>query len=306
MPRRINVTISPEMRTRIVDHLKGRPGVASITLHRGASLGSDDDVLSIDTSNNAALAAIKYLDQIGALKAGSVTISEPSMVISSGQARSLDDEGNEAIWEEMGALMRRESNLSINYLLLMTLSGAIAAFGLVTDTLHIVIGAMLVAPGYAPLLRIAFGLLGHRYSARAGIWSTCVGYLLLGAGGLIGTGLALWLHKNAATDLTSLYWVDYWSKITATGVVTSLLAGIAGGVITSSRQTVLATGVMVALALVPSMAIVGMGLGSGNLDLALDALARWGVEALCVLVGGGLTLAAKQALVHRRTHTNSI
>lgn len=265
-------------------------------------MGSDDDVIVVDLTNDAALDVLRFLDAMGALEAGSVTVSEPSVVISSGEARPLDDEGNEAIWEEMGSLMRRESNLSANFLLLMTLAGAIAACGLVTDTLHIVVGAMLLAPGFAPLLRIAFGMLGHRYSVTSGLLSTAVGYLLVALGAAIGMAIALPLHENSAAGLADLHWVGYWSTVTATGVVTSLLAGVAGGVITSSRQTVFATGVMIALALVPSMALVGMGLGIGDPGLALGALARWSVEVLCVLSAGGTTLAAKRWLLHRRKH----
>ncbi|UEM22261.1 DUF389 domain-containing protein [Skermanella mucosa] len=300
MPRTITITTSPDTRNRIAERLRDQPGIASVTLHRGAAMGSDDDVLTVDLTNNAALDVIRLLDAMGVLEAGSVTVSEPSVVISSGDARPLDEEGNEAIWEEVGSLLRRESNLSINYLLLMTLSGAVAAFGLVTDTLHVVIGAMLIAPGFAPLLRIAFGALGHRGGMMAGIKSTAAGYLLLAFGAALGMALALALHGNTVSDLTSLHWVNYWSKVEATGVATSLIAGIAGGVITSSRQTVFATGVMIALALVPSMALVGMGLGAGNVELAIDALGRWAVEAFCVLSAGGITLAAKKRLLHRR------
>ena len=300
LPRRITITAHPDTRKRVVQHLRDQPGIASVTLHPGASLGSDDDVLSIDLTNNAALDVTRSLDALGVLEAGSVTVSEPSVVISSGDARPLDEEGNEAIWEEIGSLMRRESNLSVNYLLLMMLSGAVAAIGLVTDTLHIVIGAMLIAPGFAPLLHIAFGTLGHRPGVKAGIKSTCAGYLLLAVGAALGMALAVVLHGSTISELPRLHWVAYWSKVEATGVATSLLAGIAGGVITSSRQTVLATGVMIALALVPSMALVGMGLGSGHFGLALDGMARWVVEAFCVLSAGGITLAAKKRLLHRR------
>lgn len=305
LPRRITITTSPDMRNRITEHLRDQSGIASVTLHRGAAMGSDDDVLVVDLTNNAALDVFRWLDAMGALESGSVTVSEPSVVISSSDARPLEEEGNEALWEEAESLLRRESNLSVNYLLLMTLSGAIAAFGLVTDTLHIVIGAMLVAPGFAPLLRIAFGALGPRYGMKAGIRSACAGYLLLALGAVLGMALALALHKNTISDLPHLHWVAYWSKVEATGIATALLAGIAGGVITSSRQTVFSTGVMVALALVPSMALVGMGLGSGNPGLALQALARWVVEVLCVLSAGGLTLAAKRWLLHRRNRTGA-
>lgn len=300
MPRRISITTSPERRDRVAEHRREITGIASITLHRGAALGTGDDVIVVDLTNDAALGLLGWLDAMGLLEAGSVTVSEPSVVISAGDARPLDEEGNEAIWEEMGTLMRRESNLSVNYLLLMGLAGAVAACGLVTDTLHIVVGAMLIAPGFAPLLWIAFGVLGHRYSVRAGIRSTVVGYVLVALGAALGMAAAMPLQGTTAAGLTDLHWVDYWSKITATGVLTSFLAGIAGGVITSSRQTVFATGVMVALALVPSMALVGMGLGSANPGLALDALARWGVEAFCVISAGGTTLALKRWLLHRR------
>lgn len=305
LPRRITITISPEMRSRVAEQLQNQPGIASVTLHRGAAMGSGNDVLAVDLTNNAALEVVRRLDGMGVLEAVSVTVSEPSVVISSGDARPLEEEGNEAIWEEIGSLLRRESNLSVNYLLIMALSGAVASFGLVTDTLHIVIGAMLIAPGFAPLLRIAFGALGHRYGMKAGIQSTCAGYLVLALGAALGMALALALHRNTLSELTSLHWVGYWSRVEATGVAIALLAGIAGGVITSSRQTVFATGVMVALALVPSMALVGMGLASGNLGLALDALARWVVEALCVLAAGGMTLAVKERLLHRRQHTGT-
>ena len=69
--------------------------------------------------------------------------------------------------------------------------------------------------------------------------------------------------------------------------------------IVSSRMKVLATGVMVALALVPIMALIGMGVATLDLDLALGAARRWGVEALCVIFGGGSVLVLKRALLHR-------
>jgi uncharacterized membrane protein len=75
---------------------------------------------------------------------------------------------------------------------------------------------------------------------------------------------------------------------------------VAGATIVSARLTVFATGVMVALALVPSMALVGMGLASGNPGLALGGSAAVGTAVLCVLVAGGTVLAIKRRFLHRR------
>ncbi|HEV7371804.1 DUF389 domain-containing protein [Arenibaculum sp.] len=306
MPRRISITVSPGMRARIVDHLRDHPGIASITLHERAAVGSGDDVLAVDLSTNAALGIVRDLDRIGALKAGSVTISEPTVVISADQAGPLEEEGNEAVWEEMGTLLRRETNVSPNYLLLMCLSGAIASFGLVADTLHVVVGAMLIAPGFGPLLRIAYGVLWFRRGVWAGIRSAGIGYAVLAAGAALGMWLALWLHPRTPADLTTLHWVEYWSKVDPVGVLTALAAGAAGGTIVSSRLTVFATGVMVALALVPSMAIVGMGFGIGNPGLASEALARWIVEVACVLSAGGAALGIKRMTLHRRRRNAAV
>ncbi|MCF6371283.1 DUF389 domain-containing protein, partial [Rhizobium halophilum] len=83
------------------------------------------------------------------------------------------------------------------------------------------------------------------------------------------------------------------------GIATSLLAGLAGGIIVSSRMKVLGTGVMVALALIPAMALVGMGLATGLPHLVLGGASRWVAEVLCVLVGGGLIILLKRKLLFR-------
>ena len=151
-------------------------------------------------------------------------------------------------------MMRQDTNPSFNFLALMALAGAVAAFGIVSDTIHVVVGAMLIAPGFDPLLRIVFGLLGNRQSVTSGLRSAASATLRSRSRrGSRPGGLVPQRHERERTGGGPL-------RIERSGVATSLLAGIAGGVIVSSRMKVLATGVMVALALVPSMALIGMSL----------------------------------------------
>lgn len=120
----------------------------------------------------------------------------------------------------------------------------------------------------------------------------------------LSAGVAAWvaLPPNVMTSeqLREGYWANYWSSIKGSGMATSLLAGIAGGLYLSSRMRVLAIGVMVALSLIPGMVLVGIGLASGNLDLAPGAAARWRVEVLCVIIGGSSIRVLKRKLLHRR------
>ncbi|WP_372617487.1 DUF389 domain-containing protein [Falsiroseomonas sp.] len=300
MSRKIELSLAPELRVRIMQRLQEMPGVASVTLQVGASVSPPGDVVSIDATNEAALAILGMLDEAGVFEEGSVTLGEPTAIIAPRHLQELDRQGNEAAWEEMGEQLRRDTNVTRNFLLLMGTSGAVAAFGLVSDTLHIVLGAMLIAPGFEPLLRVLFGIMGHRHAAGAGLRSSLAGYLAMAAGAAAALPLALLLQGRAAADLPGLHWAGYWSSVQASGIAVSLVAGVAGATIVSARLTVFATGVMVALALVPSMALVGVGLASGNPGLALGGLLRWGVEVLCVLLAGGTVLALKRRFLHHR------
>ncbi|HEV7436257.1 MAG TPA: DUF389 domain-containing protein [Pseudorhizobium sp.] len=300
MPRQIEFAGSPEECRLLLDALKEHPGVARITLQTGASLSPDGDVLTIEAANQASLEIFNILSDHDLLRRGAVTVSEPNATIRVEASRSIDEEGNDAIWEEIGAMMRQDTNPSFNFLALMAIAGAVAAFGIVSDTIHVVVGAMLIAPGFEPLLRIVFGTVSDRQSVVAGCKSAAAGYLVLAVAAGLAMLVALPLNGKAAADLADGYWANYWSSIAGSGVATSLLAGIAGGVIVSSRMKVLATGVMVALALIPSMALIGMGVAAADLDLAGGAAARWAVEVACVLFGGGAILVAKWFLLHRR------
>jgi hypothetical protein len=179
MPRQIEFAGSTDHCRRLLDALKEHPGIARITLQSGASIHPEGDVLTVEAANQASGEVVNALSDMGLLTTGAVTISEPNATIAPDAARSIDEEGNDAIWEEIGAMMRQDTNPSFNFLALMALAGAVAAFGIVSDTIHIVVGAMLIAPGFEPLLRVVFGALGDWHSAVAGLKATVAGYLVL-------------------------------------------------------------------------------------------------------------------------------
>ena len=300
MPRQIEFAGSSDECNRLLERLHDHPGIARITLQPGASKVPHGDVLTIEAANQASTEILNILSDLDLLRTGAVSIGEPNATVRAEASGPINEEGNDAIWEEIGAMMRQDTNPSFNFLALMALAGAVAAFGIVSDTIHIVVGAMLIAPGFEPLLRIVFGILGDRHSATAGLRATAYGYLVLAVSAAVVTPLALYLNDMSADQLAAGHWTNYWSEIKASGIATSLLAGVAGGVIVSSRMKVLGTGVMVALALIPSMALIGMGLVSGLPDLALGAAGRWLVEVICVIVGGGSIIVLKRKLLHRR------
>jgi hypothetical protein len=300
MPRRIEVSASSDDCARILREIEGLDGIARITLQRDVSLAPKGDALTIDLTNSSAIEVMDRLRAGDLLERVAVTLSEPTAMIRASETTAIEQEGNDAAWEEIGAMMRQDTNPSFNFLALMALAGAVASFGIVSDTIHSVIGAMLIAPGFEPLLRIVFGISGDKHSAGAGVKATIAGYAALGLAAALAVHPALHFQNMRPGDLPTGDWVGYWSQVTGEGIATSFLAGIAGGIIISTRMKVLSTGVMVALALVPSFALIGMGLAAGEVALAGQASLRWLAEVACVMIGGGTVIASKRWLLHLR------
>lgn len=300
MSRIIEITVPPDETDGLASRLLAVVGVVGLSLQRGVALKPPGDVIIVHASNEGQERALRILDSRGVGRThGSVVTSEPRSILSATAEDALDRETNEMVWQEMAYQLRQETNISANFLLIMFFAGAVAAAGLWTDTVHIVIGAMVIAPGFEPIIRVPFGLMGHSgHSARLGLAATLAGYGAL-ASGAAAALLVLQLLDPESRSLAELPWVRYWSQVQPASVLIALLAGAAGAVVIAAGRSVLTAGVMIALALIPAMAIAGMALADGDLSLAARGALRWSVDAACVAGAGGATFALKMLAQHR-------
>lgn len=303
MSRSIQVSVPSDKTDGIVDELRCADGVVGISLHRGASIKPPGDVLMIQATNEAFKPIQGRLAKVIG-DSGSVLTSEPRSLVSPTSQEQIDEETNEASWPEMAALLRRETNISSNYIMAMFFSGVVAAAGLWSDTLHIVIGAMVIAPGFEPIIRVPFGFLAEERRAwSTGLKSTAVGYLALVLGAAAAALIAMLISSTPEGELGSRYWVQYWSSLNPMSVVIALAASGAGAAIIAAQRSVLTAGVMIALALVPSASIIGMALVSGEPGLAGQAAMRWLVDVGCVVLGGAVVFGAKRMLLRGKPAT---
>ena len=302
MPRILEITCPPDRTDDLVDRLENLDGAIGLSLQRGSSLQPPGDVLTVKVTNPA---ADDVLDAVGRLLDGrddfSITASEPDYMISPPDFGVLDRETNEATWESVAAEFRKDANLEFNFIILMALAGIIAASGLWSDRLQIVIGAMVIAPGFVPLLRLPLGFLtGPRTMVSRGSAAVLSGYGALALSAAATFWALQTIDPSSSTELASREWIRYWSSFSPSAVIVALGAGTAGAVIVTAGRSILTAGVMIALALVPTMAITGMALAAGDFSLAAQAAGRWVVDAVSVVLAGGLVFAAKQALIHGR------
>lgn len=302
MPQIIEITCPSTRTEAVVETLEQLDGVIGVTLQRDISIQPPGDVVTVKTTNSTArdvLAAVRRL--IIDNDTFSIATTEPEHLISLPHSDLIDRETNEVTWETVASEFRKESTVEFNFLLLMALAGLIACAGLWTDRVQIVIGAMVIAPGFEPLLRMPFGvLIGPKTMFKRGLAATVLGYVALAVAAAIGIWILQAVDSSRSADLLSRDWVRYWSRLSPSGVFVAITAGAAGAVVVTAGRFILTAGVMIALALVPTAAVTGMAVAVGDVSLVMNAVGRWAVEAVAVMIAGAAVFTLKQRLIHKR------
>ncbi|MFN6473579.1 MAG: DUF389 domain-containing protein [Nostoc sp. SerVER01] len=158
-----------------------------------------------------------------------------------------------------------ESTLDSAYIILIISSCAIATFGLLSNSAAVIIGAMIIAPLMLPIRGLAFGALQADITLfRKGVIAVAVGTLL------------------AVAIACSFGWLvglpSYGSEILARSRPTLLDLGIAvaaGGISgygkIEPKISGTVAGTAIAVALMPPICVIGLGLAQGNWSLSFGA-----------------------------------
>jgi uncharacterized hydrophobic protein (TIGR00271 family) len=176
-----------------------------------------------------------------------------------------------------------ESALDSTYLILIVSSCVIATLGLLANSTAVIIGAMIVAPLMLPIRSLAFGALeGDLVLFRRGLIAVIVGTLLA-------IVLAVFLG-----DLVGLS--TFGSEILARSKPNLLDLGIAiaagsisGYAKVQPKISSSLAGTAIAVALMPPVCVIGLGLANGNLVLSFGALLLYLTNLL------GITLSCMMA-----------
>lgn len=300
MPRSVQVVVPSDRCDDLVARLRPLKGVLGVIVQRGSSVEPPGDVIQLTATNDGTRRVLHVLDAEGIAESGSIATSELKALISSSNDRA-EREPNETIWEEAAFLLRRETNVQVNFLALMLAAGMVAAVGLWTGTIHLVIGAMVLAPGFEPVLRVPLGFVaGPNRLAVAGLFSIAAGYAALGVGAAASFLIVRELTGEGPLAARGL--VSYWSSVSGTSVLVAVVAAAAGAFVVAGQRSVLSAGVMIALGLVPSASIVGMAIAAGDAETAGGASVRWLTEVGLIALVSLVVLAGKQRLLqHRRS-----
>lgn len=190
---------------------------------------------------------------------------------------------SESRFRDLFSALKDDASLNPIYFVLMTLSTIIATTGLYLDSSSVIIGAMLLAPLMAPIVSLAMGLLRKDDP------------LIKRSIGKIGLGIVLALMIAA---LITLLFPDkpvteeMWSRLQPTilDLIVAITAGVAGAY-TKSHKEILESlaGVAIAVALVPPLAVAGIGLGRFDIEFFSQAFLLFSTNLVGITVAATFT-----------------
>jgi uncharacterized hydrophobic protein (TIGR00341 family) len=188
--------------------------------------------------------------------------------------------------EELYSQIEKGARLDTNFVLLTMLSTVVAAIGLIENNVAVLVGAMVIAPLLGPNIALAFGTsLGDGalawQSFKTGLAGLGLAFLLS-----LGIGLA-WPVDITSGEILSR------TDVGLDGVALALASGAAAVLSMTTGLSSTLVGVMVAVALLPPTATLGMLLGAGHPTLAGGAGLLLAVNVVCVILAAKLVFLAK-------------
>ncbi len=181
---------------------------------------------------------------------------------------------NRSIW--------RLSVPSFSFHFMLGLSTIIATLGLLANSAAVIIGAMIVAPLMGPIVGMAYSTaMGNRKLLRRSSFTVLKGILLtIGVSWLAASVIGL---DTVDTEIMSRV------KPTLIDFGIAMAAGAAGAFANTRRSISTAMpGVAIAVALVPPLSVVGIGLAQGQGDIAFGALLLFLTNLICIIFFGSL------------------
>ena len=160
--------------------------------------------------------------------------------------------------EEIATTMKAASIPSVSFFFLLLLSSAIATFGLLANSAPAVIGAMIIAPLMTPIMGLSYGVIQLSWSQIARSLITVV------LGVLVVVVISYLSSRFIDIRVTGTEMLNR-AFPTLLDLGVAMAAGAAGAFV-MSRESIRNSiaGVAISVALVPPLAVVGIGLAMGR------------------------------------------
>ncbi len=302
--------VAPSDRSgRVLDLLQATPSVCNLIFLEGAAQRPAGDVVLCDVAREDASVVVSDLRELEVDQLGSIAMedidSQISEVARRAEKAAAGLPSDAVVWEEVESRTSENVELSASYLAFMVLATLIAAVGILTDQLILIIGAMVVGPEFGPLAGLCVAIVHRRGDlAWRSVKALAIGFPL---------AMAACLLMTLALDVTDLVpadfsqddhpFTEFISNPDYFSVIVAAIAGIVGVLSLTSAKSGALVGVLISVTTIPAAANVGVAIALGDSEWT-GALTQLGINLGTIVVTGigTLYLQRRNYMRRRREH----
>ena len=284
--------------------LEAAAGATNVVHHPSYARRPEGDLVAADVAREATGVLLADLAELGIDRHGAVTVIPIEVAISpeleTMHAQTAGSSAGAVVWEQVAARTSEWTELDGEYLVFMALAAIIAVVGLLTDSVVLIIGAMILGPDFGPLAGICVALVARQRNAlRRSLVALAVGF-----------GFAVvvaWTFTEVARrtglapdDTGSEVLVDFVSHPNRWSIVVALAAGIAGMLSLTTVKSGALVGVLISITTIPALANMGLATAYRDWDSVEGSALQLAANVVSIVLAGVATLAVQRALFRRR------
>jgi uncharacterized hydrophobic protein (TIGR00271 family) len=289
-----------------LDLLERTPSVVNLIYLERAAKRPEGDVILCDVAREDASVVIGDLKELDIDVEGSIAIEMIDSSVSEAAERAeeaaVGTPSDAVVWEEVEARTSENTELSASFVAFMVLAMLIAAVGIVTDQLILIIGAMVVGPEFGPIAGLCVAAVQRRARvAKRSLLALAVGFpagitasflftLAIDAVGLIPEGFTQEGHPFTAFIASP----DEFSFIVA------YLAGVVGVLSLTSAKSGALVGVLISVTTIPAAANIGVAAALADWSEWVGAVEQLSLNLGAILLAGIGTLFVQRMFYVRR------
>jgi len=309
----VRVSCPSDLVPAVEERLRADTEISSLVIHRGACVEPPGDVFEADLPREIANIVVDDLMALGVHDRGTIQVLPVSTWISrralEAELRAPGESDDAVVWAGVIERAYEESRLTWTYGSFMILATLLAAIAITTDSVILVIGAMVLGPEFVPIAALGVGMVRRRWN----LFGQAAQTLVLGFGLSIAVtaGLAAiaraagWITYNqllpdARPGTSFIYSPNWWS------IIVALIAGAAGVLALTSARSGGLVGVFISVTTIPASGNIALALVFGIWAEVFGSAVTLVVNIVGMAIAGWLTLLVQQYVwggIRRRSTT---
>ena len=162
----VRVCCPTALSAEATDLLRANPAASSLVVHPGASIRPPGDVLEADLPRDAVDDVVRALMDLGVHEEGTIQLLPVETWISRPGLRAEEAapvaDADTVVWPDVIEQAYEDSAFTWTFMAFMVLATLLAAIAVATDSVILIIGAMVLGPEFVPITALGLAIVRRR------------------------------------------------------------------------------------------------------------------------------------------------